>query len=1453
MKRYPARLFTVILMLLAVQAAADLRKEVEIWIARDVAPSAKVRMTINSTNVPTVQLAAYRLNSVEALIERREGGPRPAVSGGPVKTWTANMVRPNESKHPAQREVYRSRSVNLPQLPPGAYLIVARGGDRESWAIANVTHLAVISKRSPGHLLVWVTDAATGSPIGGAKVTVYERLAHTKKDSKGKPKTSYTYRNVVSGTTRRDGTSLVSLPAGQDETVVVSRGSDRAAVPCGITVAGRLVGHFQTDRPIYRPGQTVNYKVILRRTKGRGYVPVADTPCNIEIRDSSDNALEEKKASSNAMGTLAGQYEIPSEGALGPYSVVVKIGKESVYETFTVAEYRKPEFKVDIKPVAKRYIAGENVAFDVAASYYFDAPLPQATVQYRVRRTGTPYWAGDPGVLWLTNGSGDLYPSDTYAASDFMAEGTVLTDDKGKVTIPIKTKKDAPDSSYSIECTVTDASRREVNGSSSVPVYAAAIRIGISTDVLCAPLGSNIPVQVRVVDVDGKPAAAKVSLKIETDAWNAKKRTYQRKTLATSGVDVPPSGKATAKLPAKAQGTLYITASAVDSTGHKTRASMSVWVADPNAKIVSNKSNEPTISVKLDRKTYLPGDKIKSWVNVNTPARPVLVTAEGGDIWQYAVLPAGKSVRAWSFTAKLDMAPNTYLEAAQWVRSEVISTGATVPIPDPTRKINVRVEPNQTSYKPGDIASYTIRTSGPKNEPMPAELSVSVVDAAIYALRPDSTPDIYNTFWSVRQNAVITEYSAPEEVSGGAYQRALGNTKLLGVDLSVTPAIPARQNFMDTAYWNAQVMTGPEGVAKISFEVPGNLTTWKTNARAITADTKAGAGSASVQASRPVMLRLATPRQIVQGDRLTLIGTINNRTDQARDYDASLAVEGITIEGEAAKRVQVPAKGQATVEWVIIADKLPESGSGSITGEITPADPGTENIIDLSDAIKVNLKVVPKGVQHRIASGGVMGERKDVTLALPEDRIEPASSIRITLRAGLPEVISDRLEEVIGGGWYCATGPANDLLAISLAGPVSHAKDISEALAALYRRQKPDGGWGYWDAEDPDPEITAAVLTALARANSDALPVPKKLLDRGAKAAASLFNDENLWERAALLASSATLAGHANSGKLLASVHEKGKYLSPFAQLSLAEAYFKAEKNDWAADSIEDALQYIVSGPDTAYVPAGDHAGWSATTVETTAQALLVLARSSEQPDLQPKLVQWLALVDADVWLSQNEKMLSAYALNAYAKRHPQSTALGALDVSVNGTALGSFAPKGKTTEVTVPAKMLRGGDNTITLKRSEPGDVFYHLEARVFRPTADETPRGLRVLRRYETQDAAGLWNELRGTIKPSEPVRCSVIVWPNDRPDDIRVFEPIPSGFEFIDFDDEGEYSRNEIRDGGVVHFITSEGVPQFFRYYLRAESEGTFSALPASAEALRRPEVRGNSDAASFEVRR
>jgi uncharacterized protein YfaS (alpha-2-macroglobulin family) len=231
-------------------------------------------------------------------------------------------------------------------------------------------------------------------------------------------------------------------------------------------------------------------------------------------------------------------------------------------------------------------------------------------------------------------------------------------------------------------------------------------------------------------------------------------------------------------------------------------------------------------------------------------------------------------------------------------------------------------------------------------------------------------------------------------------------------------------------------------------------------------------------------------------------------------------------------------------------------------------------------------------------------------------------------------------------------------------------------------------------------------------------------------------------------------------------------------------------------------------------------------------------------------LAEWLFQRFDSGW--EIDEAWSIVGFRSYLAASPESKWSGSANVSFNGTPVKAIPPKvGDWVEAVVPATALKTGANTVEIQSR--GTYRAVVDARVYRPMEHENMRGIRVIRRYEIRNPAGSWVESTGTFHTGEPVRCTVVVWGDSVEDAIRVTEPIPAGFEYLDDDYMGTYGRQEVRDGAVVHYVMAGGEPLVFRYYIRAEAEGGLTALPAVAEVLRRPSNRGNSATLKMEVKK
>ncbi len=116
--------------------------------------------------------------------------------------------------------------------------------------------------------------------------------------------------------------------------------------------------------------------------------------------------------------------------------------------------------------------------------------------------------------------------------------------------------------------------------------------------------------------------------------------------------------------------------------------------------------------------------------------------------------------------------------------------------------------------------------------------------------------------------------------------RADGNAaegKLKDAEERGTAAPPAalpRANFAETAFWQPQLLTGPDGSATISFTVPDSVTSWSLWVHAISKTLLSGSASKQVQSVKELMVRPNVPRFLREGDRADLTVVVNNAADR---------------------------------------------------------------------------------------------------------------------------------------------------------------------------------------------------------------------------------------------------------------------------------------------------------------------------------------------------------------------------------------------------------------------------------------------------------------------------------------------------------------------------------------------------------------------------------------------
>jgi len=133
------------------------------------------------------------------------------------------------------------------------------------------------------------------------------------------------------------------------------------------------LAYIYTERPIYRPGQAVNFKAILRKDDDVRYsLPAEGTPVKVRVLDARENAIENMELTTNRFGTVNSAFTISEGAMLGHYQIEVEVNGVTTSQTFQVEDYRKPDYQVKLTSLQpekqNKFVRGEEMQVQIDAS-----------------------------------------------------------------------------------------------------------------------------------------------------------------------------------------------------------------------------------------------------------------------------------------------------------------------------------------------------------------------------------------------------------------------------------------------------------------------------------------------------------------------------------------------------------------------------------------------------------------------------------------------------------------------------------------------------------------------------------------------------------------------------------------------------------------------------------------------------------------------------------------------------------------------------------------------------------------------------------------------------------------------------------------------------------------------------------------------------------------------------
>ncbi|CAN5815994.1 hypothetical protein BH11MYX2_BH11MYX2_03280 [soil metagenome] len=1395
---------------------------------------------------------------------------------------------------------------------------------RRNRVLANVTDMGVMIKAGTSSGLVWVMSLSTGVPVAGAKVTLYTPAG----------KQVYTESSNADGIVKVPGSALLKAQKAQTATTemeasedwdnyrsqrliaVVEKADDVAVVDgnwangiqiwnFGVTEdrtggVTKIRGFIQSDRGLYRPGESVHFKGIAREvTQGMPPSVPKNAKVQVEVTDSRGQAVLSKSTKMSTFGGFAFDMDLGAEAVLGDYYVNATVAGQVFRERFSVEEFRPASFELELDAAQKTPRPGERLTFDLGASYLFGSPVADASVEWSLRRRKhTVHFAGfdeytfsgNPFEWWWDDSSEDY--------GDFISDGTGTTNAQGKLHIAVRdsaTTFDGP-VDYILSTNVTDAADQTMGKSSVVTAHKTALYLGLHANEFVQAVGMPFGVNIVALLPDGTRAATKAHLTWTQSSRSCEwddmgSRSFQRCSSTNNvemerDVDIATSGSHTERIYPQNPGEYVVRVDATDSRGNKVSAASEIYVIGKGEAFWSGDEGD-RMTVIASKPTYKVGETARLVAQANLVQPTALITIERDGIIDAQVKKLASPSEGIELPIQDAWAPNVFASIAlvsgrhgvgDRNRPQFKMGVVELKVAPEHKQLDVNVSLESAAVRPGDDVSGTIKVTH-DGKPVLAEVSLSAADEGVLQLIAYRTPNPMKTFYA-SYGLGVDSGTSWNRVARLADPQA-GDPDEGGDSAAASDGQRVRSKFVSSAYWAPMLLTDQAGEIHFSFKAPDNLTAFRLMAVAADDSDKFGAGETRLTVNKPLMAAPALPRFLRSGDTASVGIVVHNNTANAGTATITAKANGAALTSTK-QTVQIAANGEARVRFAAHA-----SDNAAASFEFAVA------MNDEKDAVRVTVPIGrPRVIDNRLIVEKTLsaGETWTGAIGTGNDVMRKESELTISVdRSGVAE-LAPSLRALVAYPYGCLEQTMSRFIPLVAARDLANTLDdpslkgtqasrfIAAGTAKVIRHQQGDGMFSLWPQSQTYPHLTAYALWGLSVAEKAGESVPKDVFDRGIAAmknwsSTHVLAPDGEGATIAMTAYVMALRGQPDVS-LNARLYSVRTGLPRWGQAFLLRALYLSKADPSQVAEMEKTVAanvHVENGAGSVHEKfAGEeYEMYMTSDVRATAMTLAALLEVDPSSELISPLVAGLKQArQADgSWRSTQENLWSIVALADYGRR--SSTGSTTATVTVGGKKVMTQKISGaQMSSVHLALDKLSGDDIAVTTDNGAAISVRV-TEARL--DAGDAQANGFTLTRRYSDEKNTDLTS-----VKAGQIVTVTLKITADANRRWIALVDPIPAGFEVMnaklasggtDMSNQPipptatrwdrwrqalTWDYQEMRDDRVLWFSDQMAKGSYeLTYQARATIDGTFTVAPASIEMMYHPEVRARTAQTTFTV--
>ncbi|MDD4888453.1 MAG: MG2 domain-containing protein, partial [Phycisphaerae bacterium] len=591
---------------------------------------------------------------------------------GDVEKWDLDLK-------PRANHVDSRITIQTPLKKAGAYFVVGKlDNGNTSRIVLWVADTAIVKKNLDKGALYYVADAVDGSPIAKANL---EFFGYRNEWTGGNSGRYVTTTKQFAEFSDADGMFVAkNLDANYQWVVIATTVGGDAKEGGRLAYLGfeGIWGNYYdqeynackvfliTDRPVYRPGGAVKFKMWVNTAKYdlEGKSEFAGQTFVVQVNDPKNEKVMEKKYTADEFGGFDGEIGadlLGKEATLGQYQIFLPGDKNprnvSGGGHFRLEEYKKPEFEVKVDAPEEPVMLGEKVTAKVTAKYYFGAPVTSGKAKYKVLRQshsanwypwgywdwfyGRGYWWFACDYTWYPGWAewGCKRPTPIWwwnwhprEQPELVAEAEATLNKDGTFTIEIDTAlakavHASQDHKYDITVEVTDESRRTIVGTGSVLVARKPFKVYAWVDSGHYRAGDVVKAHFNAQTLAGKPVKGDGELTLVKISYDKAKGNAPKETVVEEWkLPTNEEGCSNQQIKAAKPGQYRLVYKVTDSKKKGSHTIEGGYVFVVTGEGYDGKDYRfNDIELTSDKKEYKPGEKVDLLINTNQADSTVLL------------------------------------------------------------------------------------------------------------------------------------------------------------------------------------------------------------------------------------------------------------------------------------------------------------------------------------------------------------------------------------------------------------------------------------------------------------------------------------------------------------------------------------------------------------------------------------------------------------------------------------------------------------------------------------------------------------------------------------------------------------------------------------------------------------------------------------------------------------